>query len=107
VGYATWRGLRRYDELALLAAAMFFATYAPYWPMRHLAHRVCYIHYFLASVPAVAIATAWFGQAFAPRWLRGLYLAAVTAMAIYWFPFREIPSEAPPPPPAEAPMQSA
>lgn len=92
VAYAAYCAVKRRDDGSFLAVALFFATYAPFWPAAMLAHRISYIFYFLPAIPAVAMAA---GQLLyapqLPRVVRWTYIGAVLLGFYAYFPFRRIP----------------
>lgn len=87
MGYTLWRLIREKSLTDLLIATGFFAQWLP-WA---LVSRVKFFHYFYATMPFVALATALFLERLwrtgrHGRWAAILYLAAVTGMFIYWYP---------------------
>jgi hypothetical protein len=86
------RAWRERDDLSCVTLALFVATYAPFWPVALLAHRISYIFYFLPTVPAVALGAA--STLYAPgvpRPLRWAFVGAVLLGFYGYFPFRAIP----------------
>jgi dolichyl-phosphate-mannose-protein mannosyltransferase len=88
VGCAWW-WRRPGAELGALALAWFACTYLPFCAAALLAQRISYIHYFLPTLPAVALAVSFFVlKTGLPRLVVWAYLAAVLLGFFGYFPFR-------------------
>lgn len=78
-----------HDRVSALALAWVAATYLPYFALAATG-RVMYIFYFLATVPALAMALAGLLERL-PAPVRWVYLAAYLGGFIALFPFRVMP----------------
>lgn len=92
VAYAVYSAWKWRDDCSFLTLALFFVTYAPFWPAAILAHRISYIFYFLPTIPAVAIGAAQLLHAPGlPRAVRWAFVGAVLLGFYGYFPFRVVP----------------
>jgi dolichyl-phosphate-mannose-protein mannosyltransferase len=90
-GYVWWRRCSGAD-LSALALAWFAFNYLPYCAAWIFGQRISYIFYFLASLPAVALAGSHFLlQSRLPRAVVWVYLAAVLFGFYGYFPFKPVP----------------
>jgi predicted membrane-bound dolichyl-phosphate-mannose-protein mannosyltransferase len=94
--FAAARALKQRDALALLCVAMFFGTHAPYWYLWYHSHRICYLYYFLPTVPAIAMANALVVHELRPQIARTAYVAAIAFGMWTYFPFNDFPPHEPP-----------
>ncbi len=89
LSWAVWRAWRCRDPLALWVVVWVLATYAPFFPLAMLQHRVSYIFYFLPTLPAVVVGVAQLvRQSGLPRLVQWGYLGGVALGFVAYFPFR-------------------
>jgi dolichyl-phosphate-mannose-protein mannosyltransferase len=90
-GYLWWR--RRPDaDLGALSLAWFLVNFLPFCAVSLFAQRISYIHYFLPTIPAIALAgSAYLLRGGVPRVVLWVYLAAVLLAFCGYFPFRFYP----------------
>jgi hypothetical protein len=93
IAACAWRAVTRRDELCILAVMLFFGTYGAYWVLWLKSSRICYIYYFLPTMPAVAIANAVFLRDLRPRSLAVWYVVFVALGTWAYFPFHRLPNE--------------
>jgi dolichyl-phosphate-mannose-protein mannosyltransferase len=92
IAYSVYLAWKERDDLSFMTLALFFVTYAPYWPAAEIGHRISYIYYFLPVIPAVAIAASrFFAAPWMPRLVRWAFIGAVLLGFYGYFPFRTIP----------------
>ena len=92
VAYAAHSAWTRRDDYSFLVLALFFVTYAPFWPAAELGHRISYLFYFLPTLPAVALGVGQLLHApQLPRAIRWAYIGAVLLGFYGYFPFRTLP----------------
>jgi hypothetical protein len=88
--YVWWRR-RPGADLGALALAWFAFTYLPYCAAWIFGQRISYIFYFLASLPAVALAGSYFLlESGLPRAVVWVYLAAILFGFYGYFPFKPV-----------------
>jgi dolichyl-phosphate-mannose-protein mannosyltransferase len=92
IAYVAYVAFKRRDDLSFLTLSIFVVTYAPFWPASIFAHRISYLFYFLATIPAVCLAIAQLMYApQTPRVVHWAYLAAVLMGFYAYFPFAKVP----------------
>jgi predicted membrane-bound dolichyl-phosphate-mannose-protein mannosyltransferase len=90
-GYVWWRR-RAGAPLGALTLAWFVFTYFPLCLAALFGQRISYIHYFLPTLPAVALAGSYFLlRAGLPRVVLWMYLGAVLLGFYGYFPFKFYP----------------
>jgi predicted membrane-bound dolichyl-phosphate-mannose-protein mannosyltransferase len=91
VAYSAWRAWRLRDPLSMWVVAWFGATYLSLIPLVLISNRTMYIFYFLATLPAVAVAIAQLlRQSALPRVVTWGYLIALVIGFLDYYPFRRI-----------------
>jgi predicted membrane-bound dolichyl-phosphate-mannose-protein mannosyltransferase len=91
-GFALWLAARVRDPLATWSVTWALGNYLPYLALALVANRITYIYYFLPVVPALAVAVALLlARSGLPRLATGIYLVAVVAAFVAYFPFRQLP----------------
>jgi 4-amino-4-deoxy-L-arabinose transferase-like glycosyltransferase len=90
-GYLWWRRRPRAD-LGALSLAWFAVNFLPFCAVSLFAQRISYIHYFLPTIPAIALAGSYYLlRGGVPRVVLWAYLAAVLLAFYGYFPFKFYP----------------
>lgn len=89
--YGWWRR-RPGAELGALALAWFALNYLPFVAASVIGQRISYLFYFMPTLPAVALGGSYFLLAAGlPRFMVGVYIAAVLFGFYGYFPFKPVP----------------
>jgi predicted membrane-bound dolichyl-phosphate-mannose-protein mannosyltransferase len=79
-------------HLGALALSWFAVTYAPFYMFSIVQHRISYLFYFLPTLPAVAMAAAYFlSDSGLPTAVRWTAMGAVVVGFYGLFPFKPVP----------------
>jgi predicted membrane-bound dolichyl-phosphate-mannose-protein mannosyltransferase len=92
IAFAAYGAFKQRDDYAFLVLSLFIVTYAPFWPAAIWGHRISYLFYFLATIPAIAMGISQFMYApHTPRIVRWTYIGAVLLGFYAYFPFPKVP----------------
>jgi len=93
IPWAAWRAWRLRDMVAGWGLLWAGANFLPYLVLALISERVMYFYYILPAIPGLAIVSGLFlVRSRMPRVVVAVWVLALIALFIAWFPFRSVPA---------------